>query len=300
MATILITGGSGLLGKQLCNVLQAKGFEVCVLSRTKNQHTKFKTYLWDVEKEEIEEEAILKADYIIHLAGESVAAKRWTKKQKQAILDSRIKSADLLLKKIKQLNKPIKAFITASGVGYYGAVTSNHLFTETDVPANDFLAHTCVLWEAAADKFATTKTRVVKLRTGIVLAKTGGFFAKLRLPVKLFCAVIFGNGKQFLPWIHIDDVCNMYLKAIEDAEMQGAYNAAAPEQINLKQFMQQMCAALKRPAIMPAVPAFLLNLIFGEMAVIFLTGSAVSSEKILKQGFKFKFENSKDALRDLI
>lgn len=300
MATVLVTGASGLLGKRLCTLLQKKGFEVCVLSRTKNDHSPFKTYLWNVEKEEIDEEAILKADYVIHLAGEGIANKRWTEKRKQEIVNSRVKSADLLFKKAQQLNKSLKAFITASGVGYYGAVTSDKIFTEADAPGNDFLAQTCVLWEAAADEFALLGARVVKIRTGIVLEKTGGFFAKLRLPVKLFCAAVFGSGKQFLPWIHVDDICAIYVKAIEDAKMEGAYNAVAHEHINQKQFTTQMCLAFKRPMLLPTVPAFLLKLIFGEMAVLFLTGSRVQNEKILKSGYQFKFTSVKEAIDNLI
>ncbi|HXU28040.1 MAG TPA: TIGR01777 family oxidoreductase [Bacteroidia bacterium] len=300
MATVLISGGNGLLGKHLCNLLQKKGFDVSVLSREKREHATYKTYVWNVEKEEVDEEAILKADYIIHLAGEGIADKRWTDKRKQEIIDSRVKSANLLLKKVKQLKKPIKAFVTASGVGYYGAVTNNKIYSETDSPGNDFLARTCVLWEAAADEFALLGTRVVKIRTGIVLEKNSGFFTKLRLPVKLFCAAVFGNGRQFLPWIHIDDICAIYIKTIEDSEMAGAYNAVAPEHINQKQFTKEMCLAFKRPMLLPTVPTFLLKLIFGEMALIFLTGSRVNSEKILKAGYQFKFTNVKGAINDLV
>ena len=299
MAEILITGGSGLLGKHLCTLLKKKGFKVSVLSRVKNEHAQFKTYLWNVEKEEIDEEAILKADYIIHLAGESIAGKRWTEKRKQEIINSRVQSTNLLFKKAQQLNKPIKAFITASGVGYYGAITSDKIFKETDEPGNDFLAHTCVVWEAAADKFSSLGTRVTKIRTGIVLEKTEGFYAKLRLPIKLCCATTFGTGKQFLPWIHIDDICNIYIKAIEDNEITGAYNAVAPQCISQKQFIQTMCLALNRRILLPSMPTFLLKIIFGEMAMVFLTGSRISSEKILAKGYQFKFPNIERAIDNI-
>jgi hypothetical protein len=299
MASVLISGGNGLVGRHLRDLLKAKGYEVFILSRNSSKNSIFKTYLWNPEKNEIDPEAILAADYIIHLAGENITEKRWSAKQKQKIIDSRIKSAQVIFDKTEELKKPLKAYISASAIGYYGAITSEKVFTETDLPGNDFLAVTCQLWEKSADQFTTLNIRTVKIRTGLVIDKSGGIIPKLVLPVKLFLAAPFGNGKQYMPWIHITDLCGIYLKAIEDNEMHGAYNAVSPQTITNKEFLNELYFVLKRRLILPNLPAIFLKLIFGEMAIIFLTGSKVSPDKIIKKGYQFKFSTMKQALANL-
>ncbi len=301
MATILITGGTGLIGRHLCPKLQEKGHEVLLLSHTKNPDTKFPAYFWDWQAEVFPDEVIEKTDYIIHLAGANIAGKRWTKKRKQLIVDSRVKTTQLLFEKVKAQNKKLKAFISASATGYYGAVTSGKIFQETDTPANDFLGQTAAQWEQAADKFShELKTRTVKLRTGVVLAKQGGALPKMLFPVKLGIGSAIGNGSQYMPWIHIDDLCNIYLKAIEDVEMQGAYNAVAPQHQTNKEFTRTAAGVLKKPFWFPAVPAFMMKMIFGELSDLLLKGSRVSSEKIQKAGYKFLFPDLKAALNNLL
>ncbi len=297
---VLITGGTGLVGTELTKQLKAKGYYVIHLSRTKNYSDETPTYYWDYTKGEIEQEAIEKADYIIHLAGENVSEGRWTAKRKKEIIDSRVKTTELLFEKVKKKNKPLKAFITASGTNYYGTVTVDKIFTETDAVAKDFLGKTCNYWEAAADRFKNAGIRTVKIRTGIVLTKKGGALEKMALPIKRGLGAALGSGKQYMPWIHIDDLCSIYIKAIEDMSLQDAYNAIAPEHITNKNFTSTLARVSNKTLWLPNVPAIIIKLIFGEMGSIVLEGSRISSEKITKAGYTFKFTSLEHALRNLL
>ncbi|MRT94462.1 TIGR01777 family oxidoreductase [Ancylomarina sp. 16SWW S1-10-2] len=298
MAQVLISGGSGLVGKTLCEKLKTKGYDVAILSRSNK--SEFKTYLWNPAKNEIDPEAISSSDYIIHLAGANIAEKRWSKSRKELIVDSRVKSANLIFNEVKKQNKELKAFISASGVGYYGAITSEEIFTEESRVANDFLGETCAKWESAAKQFETLNIRTTMLRTGIVLTKQGGALSKMSIPVKLGLASALGNGKQYLPWIHIDDLCEIYIKAIEDTDMNGIFNAVAPDSQTNKSFTQTLAKTLNKPYWLPNTPSFLLNMILGEMSVIVLEGSRAASDKILKRGYAFKFPKLEDALNEIL
>jgi len=299
MKKILITGGTGLVGTALCFKLQALGFEVAILSRTKNEKSTLPTYYWDVAKNKIDISIINSVDCIIHLAGVNISEKRWSKNQKEQILDSRIKSAELIFNNIDIKNNQLKAFITASAVGFYGAITSNQIFDETAPAADDFLGQTCFKWEQVADKFAAIGIRTVKIRTGIVLTKKGGALAKIAKPIKLGFGAAIGNGSQYLPWIHIDDLINIYYKAIETETMIGAYNAVAPQQLTNQEFSKKVALSLKKSIWLPNIPAIIFKLIFGEMAVILLNGSRISSVKIEALGFQFKYPKLDLALKDL-
>lgn len=299
MATVLITGGSGLVGTHLSRKLIDKGYKVAVLSRAHHKGEDIHTYTWNIEKGEIEKEALETADYIIHLAGAGIADKKWTAKRKQEIVDSRIKSSQLILSKLKERDHKPKAFITASAVGYYGAITSEKIFSENDPPANDFLGDTCRQSERSADGFRELGIRTVKIRSAIVLAKEEGMLAKLSLPVKLGVGSAIGSGKQYLPWIHIDDMCGIYIKAIEDEQMQGAYNASAPDPKTNDELTETLAHVLKKPFWFPNIPAIILKFILGEMSLLLLTGSRVSSEKIRAAGYTFLFPDLKSALEDL-
>lgn len=298
MAQVLISGGSGLVGKVLCEKLQVKGYEVAILSRSNK--SEFKTYLWDPQNNQIDPAAISSSDYIIHLAGANIAEKRWSKSRKKLILNSRVKSANLIFNEVKRQNKELKAFISSSAVGYYGAITSDKVFTEEDHPANDFLGKTCSKWENSAKQFETLAIRTTILRTGVVLSKEEGALSKMSAPVKLGLASALGNGKQYLAWIHIDDLCEIYIKAIEDKDMNGIFNAIAPSSQTNKSFTQALAKTLNKPYWLPNTPSFLLKLILGEMSVIVLEGSRASSDKILKKGYTFKFPKLKGALQEIL
>ena len=234
MATILITGGSGLIGKSLISLLKNNGHQVHVLSRKKSEDPS--VFYWDISKNHIDNDAITTADYIIHLAGENIAGKRWTAKQRKLILESRTISTNLLFEKVKALNPKLKGFISASGIGYYGAKTTSKTYTEKDKPADDFISNVCIAWENSVLQFNTLSIRTVILRTGIVLSNKGGALEKMMLPIKFGFGASLGSGGQFMPWIHIDDLCNMYLSAIENKELEGIYNAVAPEHYTNQEF----------------------------------------------------------------
>lgn len=300
MSTVLLTGGSGLIGSQLSKKLKEKGYDVFILSRTRDNKQDIPAYFWNPEKMEIEKEAIETADYIIHLAGTNIGEKRWTAKRKKGIIESRVETAELIFDSVKKNHKNIKAFISASAIGYYGSITSDKIFTEADLPYDDFLGNTCLQWEQSADKFNELGIRTVKIRTGIVLTKSGGVLSRFLTTAKLGIGSPLGNGKQYMPWIHIDDLCDIYIKAIEDDSMTGAYNAVAPIHVTNKEFSQLVSYTLHKPFWFPNIPAFILKLIFGNMSVMILEGSRVSCEKILQSGYNFHFSNLEQALTDLI
>lgn len=300
MATILITGGTGLVGRFLCKKLKDKGYSVAILGRTCQKNGETPTYSWDIDKNEIEKEAIEKADYIIHLTGANISESKWTAKRKKLIIDSRVKSAQLIFEKLKENTNQVKAFISASAIGYYGTISTDKIFSETDPPSNDFLGETCRQWEQSVDRFEELRIRAVKIRTGVVLAKHGGALAKMITPIKLGIGSAIGNGRQYLPWIHIEDLCDIYIKAIEDTQMNGAYNAVAPDHKTNRDFTETLAHVLRKPFWVPNIPAIVMKIIFGKMSAMLLKGSRVSSEKIINVGYKFKFPNLEGALVNLI
>lgn len=300
MATILITGGTGVIGKHLSEKFKEKGYSVAILSRVSRHDTDIRSYAWNIDKSEIEKLAIETADSIIHLAGANIGDKRWSNKRRQLIIDSRIKTGKLIFEKLKENKNKPKAFISASAIGFYGTITTNKIFSETDPPSSDFLGDTCRQWEQSADRFEELGIRTVKIRTGLVLTKQGGVLAKMILPINIGIGSAMGSGRQHMPWIHIDDLCGIYIKAVEDIEMNGAYNAVAPEHKTNKDFTKTLARVLKKPYWFPNIPALLLKLIFGKKSEILLKGSRVSSEKITSAGYRFKFTNLESALLDLL
>lgn len=298
MDTILITGGNGLIGKHLSKVLRAKGYHISILSRTTNEAPN--VYFWDIGKNFIEPKAIQEANYIIHLAGAGIADERWTNKRKKELVNSRVESTKLLYENVLKLNPNLKGFIAASGIGYYGTVTSVKIMTENDPPGNDFLAKTCMLWEQESLKFDAINIRTVILRTGVVLTEQGGALEKLIKPIKLGMGAILGTGKQYVPWIHINDICNMYVEAIENKKIHGIYNAVAPEHITNTELTKNIAAALHKKIRLPNIPSLVLKAMLGKMAVVLLEGSRISCEKIEKEGFQFQFPKLNNALKHLL
>ena len=300
MAKVLITGGTGLIGRHLYKKLLEKGYDVAILSRSKQQDPKILSYTWDLDANEIEREAIESADYIVHLAGTNIGDKRWSVKRKQSIIDSRVKTTELIFSKIKAQNKKLKAFISASGIGYYSESPSDRIFVEADAPGKNFLADVCREWEQSADQFKTLAIRTVIIRTGVVLTRRGGALSKMITPVKMGIGSGLGHGRQYMPWIHINDLCNIYIKAIEDTQMQGVFNAVAPDHKTNIQFIKTLARVLNRPFWFPKVPAFMLKLMFGEMSGIILKGNRVSAKKIEETGYEFLFPNLEAAFTNLL
>jgi uncharacterized protein (TIGR01777 family) len=294
---VLLTGGSGFIGKELTALLISHGYSVSILTRTERKPSKDITYYkWNIENNYIDEASVLKADYIIHLAGEGIASKKWTDKRKKEIIDSREKPIELIYSVLKKNNKSLDAFISASAVGIYGAFTSETICTEETPAANDFLGATCQKWEAATECIKSLGIRTVIIRTGLVLGKDDGFLKKLVPIFKYGFGSIVGTGKQYMPWIHIDDLCSIYLLAITNTNMNGAYNAAVTDDTTNAIFSKALANVYGYFIWLPKIPAFVVRLITGEMGKIILTGQRVSSIKIENAGFKFKYSNLKPAL----
>ena len=294
---VLITGGTGLIGSVLQTILLDADYEVILLSRNaKNENS----YLWDVEKNFIDKQAILKADHLIHLAGAGIADKPWTEARKKEIIDSRVDTTSLLIESFKQHKKELKTVIAASAIGYYGFKTSKHIYTETDAPATGFLADTCVTWEKATSAFNEISERLVQIRIGVVLDKNGGALKKMAQPVHFFAGAAIGSGKQYMPWIHVKDLCDMILYTLKNQKTHGIYNGVCSTHITNEDFTKAIGKALHRPILLPAIPAFIIKALFGDMAGMVLEGSRVSNEKIKETGFNFKFENIDLALEDLL
>ncbi|KQT17446.1 hypothetical protein ASG31_08530 [Chryseobacterium sp. Leaf404] len=296
--TVLITGAGGSIARKLAERLQ-NDFEVRFLTRKKKNPNDFQ---WDLENKTIDEKALENVRHIIHLAGANIAEKKWTPERKQEIIKSRTDSAELLLNTLKQKNIILKSFISASGINYYGTVTTEKIFTENDPSGSDFLSKVVVLWEKSADAFKDSNVaeRVVKLRTAVVLTENEGALPKLAAPIKFGVGSPVGSGNQYMPWIHIDDICGMYEFALKNNNVSGAYNAVAPEHATNKILSKKIAEILKKPFFMPNVPGFVLKMMFGELSVALLEGSRASSEKIQKAGFAFHFPQLKGALEDLL
>jgi len=293
---VMITGGSGLIGRYLTSLLLENGYNVSHLSRKQDQFGKVRVYRWDPEKGILDPVALSGVDYIVHLAGANIGEKSWTAGRMEEIVRSRVDSAKLLHKTVTENNISLRGFISASATGYYGALTSEHIYTEDDSPAGDFLGTTCRLWEEAAGMFADSGIRTVKIRTGVVMERSDSALAKMLVPARFELFPILGGGKQYMPWIHISDLCSIYLKVIRDDNMSGSWNAVAPEHVTHRQFMSTLASAMGRKGFHPPVPGFLLKSALGSMADVVLKGSRVSAEKILKAGFRFEYGSLTHAL----
>ncbi|WP_316828206.1 TIGR01777 family oxidoreductase [Pedobacter miscanthi] len=294
---ILITGATGLVGTELKKHLLSKGYEVNTLSRKKSNDPN--SFVWDVYKGTIDANCFNGVDAIIHLAGEPVADKKWTDERKKQIIDSRVKSTELLFKTIK--SKPdheVKSFVSSSAVGFYGDC-GDEILTEESPNGYGFLAECCKLWEDAVDQGKKLSLRVVKLRTGIVFSSKGGALPQLAQPVKLFAGAALGTGKQWTPWIHLDDMVEMYIEAVENVKLESCYNACAPFPVTNIAITKAIAKQLHRPVWPIKVPKKVLALLLGERVEAVLMSNNTSAQKILDAGFKFKFTHLEDALKDL-
>lgn len=295
---VLITGASGAIARVLSKKLENQ-YSIRFLTRKKEAENEFE---WDLENQIIDENAFENVSHIIHLAGANISEKRWTEDRKKELISSRVDSAKLILNTLKKKNIKLKSFISASGINFYGTKTTDKIFTENDAPGNDFLSEVVVVWEKAADEFKEQNVaeRVVKIRTAVVLSKNEGALAKMMTPIKFGIGSPLGSGKQYMPWIHIDDICSIYEFALKNPEVEGSYNASAPQHTTNENLTKLIAKVLNKPLFIPNVPSFILKLIFGELADALLEGSRASSEKIEKAGFEFQFPDLKMALEDLL
>lgn len=297
---VLITGGTGSIGSQLCDFLAAQNIEVSVLSRRKNPDSKYPVFLWDYKHALIDNKAFENCDYIIHLAGAGIADKRWTSSRKDEIMDSRVSTTALLFKALSSVDHNVKGIISASAVGYYGQVTTTLNFKEEDPQGEDFVAKVCSAWEKEVNKFEELSLRTVNLRIGIVLMAKGGALEKMTQPFKWNVGAALGHGKQIIPWIHIHDLKEIILKSIMSQELNGPYNCCAPDPVNNREFSNCIAKTLGKTIWLPNVPSFVLKLMLGKRAILLTQGSRVSSKKILDTGFTFKYPKLEAALANLL
>lgn len=297
--SVLITGGSGLVGSALTDLLLQKGYHVSHLGRSPSMG-KVKCYRWSVTGNFIDPKALEGVDAIIHLAGAGVAEKRWTDSRKKEILESRTKSTDLICETLKTQPNQVKVVISATAIGYYGLSTSDDWYDETQGPGSDFLASVCKAWEAAADPIETLGKRLVKIRVGVVMSNKGGALIQMAQPVKWGAGAPLGTGKQWVSWIHMNDLCQIFLRAIENESMTGVYNAVAPNPVTNKDLNKAIAKALHRPLFLPAVPAWALKIMLGEMHGIVVTGARVTCDKIKAAGLEFKFTDVSTATQNLL
>jgi hypothetical protein len=308
MSTILITGGTGMVGTRLTEILVQQGYEVIILSRNPIpvsqlpkgvQHAK-----WDLSKKYIDPVAFAAADHIIHLAGAGVADKRWNKKRKAEIVNSRAESGALLVHAMQTIPNKIQSVHSASGIGWYGADTEKSLqtgFTEEAPADNEFLGETCRIWEEKIEGVKALGKRLTIFRIGIVLSNSGGALVEFKKPIRLGFAAILGNGKQNISWIHIDDLCHLFLKAIRDGSMQAVYNAVAPETVTNQELTLSLAKAMRGRFYIPIhVPAFLLKWVLGEMSIEVLKSAKVNSFKTQGTGFQYQYPFIADAIKALI
>lgn len=299
MNKVLIAGGTGLIGQRLSKLLNEQGFLVQHLSRNANPSAPYPTFAWDVDKGTIDPQALENVDYIINLAGTGVADKPWTQARKRLITDSRVKSNQVLKRYILAMGQKPKAYISSAAVGYYGNNPTEQWVGEEAAPGKGFLPESCIAWEASIRSLAETGVRQVALRIGIVLATDGGALPKMTQSMKFGLAPYFGNGQTWYPWIHIEDLCRMFLFAMQDQDMQGFYNAVAPNPVRNKTLIQAAARIFARRAILLPAPSLALYTVLGELADAILTGVRASSAKIQKEGFDFEFPKLEEALLDL-
>ena len=307
MQTVLITGGSGLVGKALTQKLLEKGYAVIVLTRKLPTgdllEKKGISYaLWDVNNQTIDIAAVKKADHIIHLAGAGVVDKKWTTAYKKDIQDSRTKSSELIIDTLKNNSNKVKAVVSASAIGWYGPDKFPiKAFVEKDLPDNSFLGETCRLWEESIEPVQQLGKRLVKFRTGIVLSNDGGALVEFKKPLQFCVASILGTGKQVVSWIHIDDLCRLYIDAIENNNLHGSYNAVAPIPVTNKELTVALAKEMRGNYFISAyVPEFILKIMLGDRSIEVLKSATVSCEKIKQTGFTFLYPSIETALKQLV
>lgn len=303
MNRILITGGSGLIGQELCKRLHRQGFEPILLSRNPSKITQWTAFEWDIKRGWVDPQLFNQPiDYLIHLAGEGIANARWTDKRKELIVESRSKSLDVLAQAFRQAGQELKVFISASAVGIYGD-RGNEVLDETSAiheeRKKDFLIQSCIAWENAAKTFHGLSARITHLRIGIVLSTQGGALAKMLPSYQFHLGAYFGSGKQYYPWIHIEDLCRMFLFLIEKGKP-AVYNGVGPTPIQNKTMARILAKATNKKSLILPVPSFALRLAMGEMANVVLYSARVLPKRLEEEGFQHRYRDLQAALEDLI
>lgn len=298
---VLITGATGLIGSEIVKNCHQKGIDVNYLTTSKSKIEKtsnFQGFYWNPSKAEIDVNCLKDVDVIIHLVGASIS-KRWTKAHKQAIMSSRLETTALLHETVKNNPNKITQIISASAIGYYPDSLTNY-YSETETQVSDsFLGRVVNEWEQAVDAFKTLNITVSKVRIGIVFSKKGGAFPELAKPIKYGAGAVMGTGKQFMSWIHLEDLSAVFLHILEH-KLEGVYNGVAPNAATNKTITRAIAKRLKKPLILPNIPKFAMKLVLGEMHILLFESQHVSSKKIEDTGFEFKYINLDAALEVLV
>ncbi|MEZ4985827.1 MAG: TIGR01777 family oxidoreductase [Saprospiraceae bacterium] len=298
MAIVLIAGGSGLVGSRLSEILVSRGHEVRHFSRS--SEGKYRTYVWNIEQQTYDEAALKGVTHVVHLAGAGIADARWTDARKDLIIKSRTESTLLLRKAIAAHGTEVQAYIASSAIGYYGD-RGNQLLHETDAPGAGFLSESVLAWETAIQEIPNTlQLPTLIVRTGIVLSTQGGALPKMLLPLNLLTSTYFGDGQQWYSWIHIDDICGLLLKGIEDAAFKGVFNGVSPQPVRNKTLAQALIDATAKPAVLLPAPTFALKIALGEMSHTVLDSCKVSAEKATQHGYHFQYPEIVSALKDVL
>lgn len=301
MANVLIGGGTGMIGMRLSELLAAKGHQVSHLSRNRNMNAKFPAYQWDINAKTIDIEAIKQADYIINLAGAGIADKLWSEKRKKVIIDSRVYSTLILKKAIEEHRPDLKAFISASAIGFYGDRGEEVLTEQSEAGEEEqFLVRSVLEWEDAVEEVKKIGVRTALIRIGLVLSTKGGALPKILLSTNVNVGGYFGNGQQWYAWIHLDDLCQMFIHLIEKEQLSGIFNGTAPNPERNKAFTQKVGDALGKNLLLIPAPAFGLKLAMGEMSTTVLNSTRVLPKRMEENGFEFEYAELTGALRDLL
>ena len=295
---ILITGANSLIGNRLSELLYEKGYEVAWLVRKKTNNIKYKTYLWNPSTGEIDTGCIDRTVAIIHLAGAGIIDKRWSDGRKQEIISSRTESIRLIYKALAKHKHQVTACISAGGIGYYGDGGENHL-TEDSAAGNSFAAETCIQWEKAVAEGESIGLRISQLRTGMVLSTKGGALTSLEKSTKIGLGAPIGSGHQWLSWIHIDDLCRIYIRALETPSFTGIFNAVSPNPVRNGEFFHLLAKTMHKPILLPHVPAFIIRTVLGDRASLLLDSQRVACGKLLQTGFEFQYKLASKALENL-
>ncbi|MBK8805712.1 MAG: TIGR01777 family protein [Bacteroidales bacterium] len=298
MEGVLILGGTGMIGSKLSIDLTNQGYDVKILSTKPS--TAENVFYYNYKTESVDMKAFDNVQHIIHLAGANIGEKRWFRKRKQEIVESRVKPILFIKKVLSRENITLKTFISASAVGFYGSNESkSSWFSEYSPSGSDFLSNVCVAWENAANSMSENAERIVILRTGIVLSEKGGVYTKLYKFVSLGLGTVIGSGNQYMPWIHIDDLSRLYLTVLEQPDMLGVYNAVAPDVIDNSEFMHVFAKSLNRGVFPIYVPKILLKVVIGRRSILLTKGVHCVSNRLQKSDFKFLYPNLKDAILNI-
>ena len=299
--TVLITGATGLIGREIVKLCHAEGITVHYLTTSKSKlstQDNYKGFYWNPKNNEIDHTCFEGVSAIINLVGASIS-KRWTARHKKEVLDSRTQTAQLLHDTIKAHSYKIEHVVSASAIGIYPTSLTNY-YDETHAEVSpSFLGEVVQQWENAVDGFKALGIKVVKIRIGLVLAKDGGALVELSKPIRYGAGAAFGNGKQWQSWIHITDLARMFIYALQQ-QLEGVYNGAAPNAVTNTELTKTAARILQKPLLLPNIPKFAMKLVLGDMHIILFESQRVSSQKIEEQGFNFSYPNLRPALEDLL